>query len=574
MIQQIERIDAIPLIAHGLIHMHVHDTIDRMYQPPTNWEGLTYGQLAVLFLTDGIHSLTHRLSGMEAWRIQPKTVREQVTGWAVNAHDATDDRLGRMLEVFGEEDDNSTEFQVQMGQPLITAHELPTAIGREDTTSFNGDHQKDHGRVPFGQSQNHRPDLLQVKQGLGTIDPAGIPLMTETISGEKADAPCYVPAGRRMVKTIGRPDFLWMADGQAASANTRATIAKEQGDYLFPLPMTGDIPAILKEAGLNPPEEPQAIMLSPKTGEEDEGTRDVGVGWMLENRTEAEAEDGSMHTWQERWMLSRSDAHAERQKKAIKARLAPAAKKLHARKPKQPEHADTFLKRAETLLKETTVTALITLKMNEAVHSKKKYTTKGRPGPNTPYDLVEIRNLARSVQQHAAAIDECLSLAGWRIYVTNPSSEKLSLNQRTPSYRNEWSVERGFHRFKNGCLPALPLFLRLPKRMTGVLRLLMIALQALTLIEYVSRRSLEKENGTIAGLVPGNPTMKTDRPTAERLLSRLDGIHLLIRETDTSIHGTVIETLHPLQCRILSLLHIPIHLYALKFSIQKIKNST
>jgi transposase len=58
------------------------------------------------------------------------------------------------------------------------------------------DHQKDNGRVQFGHSKNHRPDLLQFKQGLGTIDPAGIPLMTETISGEKADDPCYVPAWR------------------------------------------------------------------------------------------------------------------------------------------------------------------------------------------------------------------------------------------------------------------------------------------------------------------------------------------------------------------------------------------
>ncbi len=147
----------------------------------------------------------------------------------------------------------------------------------------------------------------------------------------------------------------------------------------------------------------------------------------------------------------------------------------------------------------------------------------------------------------------------------------MSLNESTQYYRNEWSVERGFHRFKNGCLPALPLFLRLPDRIKGLMLLLMIALQVLTLIEYVSRRSSEKQNEAIAGPVPGNLKMKTARPTAERLLSRMTGIHLSITETDTHISGSVIEKLNSLQCRILSLPDIPIILYDLSFSKKKSK---
>ena len=182
--------------------------------------------------------------------------------------------------------------------------------------------------------------------------------------------------------------------------------------------------------------------------------------------------------------------------------------------------------------------------------------------------------LTLSYQHNDAAIAGCQSSAGWRIYVTNTPSEKLPLNRSTQYYRNEWSVERGFHRFKNGCLPALPLSVRLPDRIRGLMMLLMIALQVLTLIEYVSRRSSEKRNETVAGLVPGNPKMKTGRPTAERLLSRMTGIHLLITETGTFIKGYVIEKLNPLQSQILSLLNIPINLYDMNFSIRKIRNST
>ena len=252
--------------------MQVHKIIDGIYSPHKNWTGWSYGRLAVLFLTYVLYSLTHRLSGMESWLVKHKTVIERVTGWKVNNKDATDDRLGRMVEVFGEDEDKSTEFQLQSGRHMINAYELPTVIGRYDTTSFNVYHQSnnsDDGLLQSGHSKNYRLDLLQFKQDLGTLDPAGIPLITETIPGNKADDRCYIPAWRRMTETIGHPDFLYIADCKAASLETRTVIDRGEGYYLFPLPMTGDTPKILKELVLNSPEEPQEIRLEPKRNEEE-----------------------------------------------------------------------------------------------------------------------------------------------------------------------------------------------------------------------------------------------------------------------------------------------------------------
>jgi transposase len=130
-------------------------------------------------------------------------------------------------------------------------------------------------------------------------------------------------------------------------------------------------------------------------------------------------------------------------------------------------------------------------------------------------------------------------------------------------YRDEWLVENGFHRFKNGSLPALPLYLRLPERIRGLMLLLLIALQALTLLEFVSKRSLAEKKETIAGLVPGNPKMKTDRPSAERLLAAFDQFHLLVVETEAVISATLVETLAPLQQLILDLLDLPASIYDL-----------
>ena len=137
-----------------------------------------------------------------------------------------------------------------------------------------------------------------------------------------------------------------------------------------------------------------------------------------------------------------------------------------------------------------------------------------------------------------------------------------------------WFVERGFHRFKNGALPALPIYLQLPERIQGLMLLLTVALQALTLLEYVIRCALAKQGETLAGLVPGNPKMKTARPTAERILSQFDSLHLLVKETSKKVSGFLVEEPSPLQCRILELLGLSPKIYDLTFTQPKFNDSS
>ncbi len=379
-VQRIERADMIPLILNRLTEMKVDETVDRIYKPHTNREGLTYGQLSAVFITYVIHSLSHRLSGAEERLISHKTVIGQVTGWKPNDSDATDDRLGRLTEVLGEDDIRSTEFQIINGGRIIAAYELPTGILRYDTTSFDVYHDKDSGEngiLRFGYSRNNRPDLLQFRQGPGTADPAGIPLMTDTMSGEKADDRCHIPAWRQTAETVGHCEFLSAADCKAASVQTRAAVARNGGNYLFPMPMTGDVPEILKAAVPNPPEEPEKIFLSPKAGKEDEEPRNVGVGSVIGTRTESAADDGIIHKRHERRLSVRSDAHAERQKQGIKDRLTKAEKKLGDLKPEKNDTAVSLRKRAESILKDCKVSDLISLKVDESVHHKKKHIGRG-----------------------------------------------------------------------------------------------------------------------------------------------------------------------------------------------------
>jgi transposase len=575
--QRVERVDSIPLVLHWLMKMRVQEIIDTIWYPHTNWQGLSYGQLAVLFLTYVLHMRTHRLSGMEDWVVKHQTVLEEVTGWTISLKEATDDRLGTLLDALGEDEEQRIHFQQQLGQHLIQAYALPTEVARYDTTTFSVHHtppspddETDQGVLRFGHSKDRRPDLVQFKQGLGTLDPAGVPLLTATLPGNAADDPLYIPAWREMVKTIGHPDFLYVADCKAAALGIRATVDDEGGHYLFPLPMTGEVPAQLLEWVLKPPVEPMPIRLDDVTDETDVPCL-VGRGFIIKKEMTAELEDGTSHSWTERCLVTQSTAHAQRQQKSLQARLGKAENELNHLRAKKDESAAGFQARAERTLNRRKVANFITVTVEETINHQKQYIGPGRPGPNRPYELVEKRQLQLRFQRDEMAIEQALRLAGWRIYVTNTSTANISLNQAIAYYRDEWLVEHGFHRFKKGSLPALPLFVRLPARIKGLMILLMVALQALTLLEFVARRELAARQETIDGLVPGNPKMKTAQPTAERMLAQFTDLHLLIEETETQITGHLVETLTPLQRRLLTLLDVPETIYDLVFNHPTLK---
>jgi len=574
MTQRIERVDTIPLINAMLVNMGVEEVIDSIFRPHGNWSGLSYGQLSVLFVTYVLHSLTHRLSSMESWAKEHRTVIEQITGWKLSEKDCTDDRLCRLVEVLGHDMEMIYEYQLQMSPRLISGYQLPTDVGRYDTTSFNVWHKQKNlqkGLLALGHSKDHRPDLLQYKQGLAVLDPAGIPILSETIPGNCADDPLYFPAWERMVKVIGSPKFLYVADCKAASLETRACIDHGKGSYLFPLPMTGETPKHIRELVLNPPETVQDIMLTPKSDEEE--VRVVGKGFAVNRNLMASLPNGETHSFEEQWMITLSDAHAKRQIQSFITRMDRAINKVSSLKPKTDETADSFHARAQKIVENAKLQDCLHVEVNETITLEKKYANRGRPGPNSPFKTIEVRTISVQVHKNEAAIEEFKALAGWRIYVTNVPANRMTVNQSTQYYRDEWLVERGFHRFKKGQIPALPLFLRIPERIKGLMLLLTIALQVLTLMEFVARRELAKSNETISGLVPGNPKMKTSRPTAERMLSQFHNLNLLIQEERRTVQATLLGGLTMLQRRILSLLHLPEKIYELSFTQAKIEGA-
>lgn len=160
-----------------------------------------------------------------------------------------------------------------------------------------------------------------------------------------------------------------------------------------------------------------------------------------------------------------------------------------------------------------------------------------------------------TVTRLSDAIASFDQLAGWRLYVTNAPPARLDIQAAVQSYREEWQPERGFHRLKGAALAIRPLLLHSDQRICGLLRILVIALRALTLLEFVARRQLAQQTVPLQGLYAGNPQRATQQPTAERLLRAFNDI-TWYQVSDGQTTWQQVTPLSDLQQRILDLLGI------------------
>jgi transposase len=561
-----EPADDVPVIIAWLLNMCVDKVIDTILpEPHGNWQGLTYGQVIVIWLTFILSQADHRMCPAEEWVRDRVIILRGCTGWEVTAGDLTDDRLEVVLDQLGDEQTRPWEsLDVELGQHVIQAYSLPTKTARMDTTTFSVHHGETapdgekYELLKFGKSKDHRADLRQFVQALGTLDPAGIPLVSAMLRGSQNDSPVYLPVWRRMVDIMGHSNFLLVGDCKLSSLGNRMHLHLGNGFYLSPLAMTGRWPDLLREWVLYPPFEIQDIYLSDPAASEGPAYR----GFVMELGTLARhPQTAQLVAWMEQIMVVCNTRTARRQVHELHARLGRAEQALDKLIRCPGSDADELRQRAEAILAQYKVQDYLRVTVHENVTYEERWQGAGRPGPNRATHTVENRSLRLTVTRHMGAIHEAETLAGWRLYVTNVAPQAMSLDQSIDYYRGEWQPERGFHRWKRGGVPALPIYLKYEPRIRGLMAVLSIGLRVLTLVEFVVRRELDQCQAKVPGLYEGNPRRATDRPTTERLFQAFKGIVLYRSQMGEQV-SYQLTPLSDLHRQILSLMLLPADLYA------------
>jgi transposase len=553
-----ERIDDFPLLLATMQRLGLPAILDRHLTRHGLQQGLSWGWIATIWLAHILSQGDHRKLPVQAWVRQAGETILRITGLAeLTEWDFTDDRLAIVLHRLSHPAVWAA-IETELGRNILRVYDLTPACVRLDPTTVSGAHAGGaDGLFQFGHSKDD-PTLRQVKVMVAALDPLGLPLVTEVVAGNQADDPLYVPAVDRVLQIIDGVGLLFVGDCKMSALATRAHIAHLHQQYLCPLALTGetaqDLPAWIAAANAE-----EQTLESVHTADDQGERRLLATGYAFERRVTAAVADGE-HTWTERVLVVRSERYRQVQQAGLEKRLQRATVRLLALTPapgrgkRQIQAESALITAADAILQQQAVEGLLTYAFERQEQRETKYRGRGRGGPDRPQrEIITVRYQMTVVSRQAEALAAQQATLGWRAYVTNAPAAQLTLADAVLTYRDEWLIERGFHRLKGAPLSLAPLFVKRDDQVMGLINLLSIAVRLLTLIEFVVRRQLKQNQEQLVGLIANNPKKGIANPTTERLLKTFDDVTLTI----VRLPGQIIRHVTPLsalQTRILELL--------------------
>src|SRR5712664_4756635 len=553
-----ERVDDVPLLLAQMERMGLAALLDAHFPTHGNWQGLTFGRVATIWLSSILSRGDHRLVHVEPWVAQRQSTLHRVTGEVVRAQEFSDDRLEIVLRLLSD-DVHWTAFESALNQHLVRVYDLSIQRVHVDSTSASAyTSVSEEGLFQFGHSKDHRPDLPQVKVMQAVLDPLGMPLATDVVSGERADDPLYLPCIARVQASVGRRGLLYVGDCKMASRETRARIAAAEDFYLCPLPQVqlaeGELDAALEALWRG------EHVLSSVVREGPKGQPELIAEGYEYRVAMSQQVEGQVESWTERRLVVRSVRQAQAAEAALRARVAKARAQIEALKQrgrgkKRFETVSAFRQAVVAIVQRDGGENLVWFRLTPHATPRPVRASRGPPAR-----VDHEHHATVEVWVDEAALEAAVRRLGWRVDGTNQPVESLSLEQAVLAYRSAYLGERRLGRLKGRPLSLTPLSGQRDDHATGLIRLLSIALRVLTLLEFVGRRQLAAEGSQLAGLYAGNAKRETARPTAERLLEAFRDITLTILEGPQQM-SRHLTPLSPLQQRVLEVLGCSSALY-------------
>jgi len=553
-----ERVDDIPLLLAHSAKMGVPELLDAYFKPHGNWEGMSLGWTTAIWLTHILSEGDHRMNQVQGWAAQRIQTLSISSGQAVNEQGFRDDRLALVLDALSDEQ-KWQQFETALSRQLIRVYDLKPKRVRVDSTTISGYWTvSEEGLFQFGYSKDHRPDLPQLKVMLSALDPLGLPVATQVVSGERADDRLYLPAMAQVSQSLNTHGLLYVGDCKMAALDTRAYLEAQQDFYLCPL-AASQMPEEVLDEYLKPVWTGDQPLTSVSREREAGKQEQIAEGYERQVTLSREVAGRTM-SWTERQLIVRSHKLVTAATQALHARLAKAQAELeglneHKQGKKRYMDGAALQQAAQTILKQHHVEGLVQVSIEEQVEERAVRAYRDHPA------AVRVE---RTLHLHTSIDDQAVASAvrrlGWRVYVTNHPTEGLSLEQAVLAYREEYLVEHGFGRLKGKPLSLSPMYVQSDQRATGLVRLLSIGLRVLTRLQFRVRQRLADQQEHLAGLYAGNPKRTTQRPTAEALLGAFQGLHLSLVTLGQQLHRHL-TPLSALQQRILSLLDLSSDLY-------------
>jgi len=549
-----ERVDDILLIKAEFAKSNLTKLLESYFPDHGNWKGISGGKATVGFLTYILSCSDHRISHVETWAAQRlNTLKYCLNSPNMTQKDFTDDKLGSLLDKYSD-DEKWTAFEKAHNQRLINVYDLGL---KSETIRLDAmitqSHRAAKGDFQFGHSKQHRSDLPQLKTMVATLDPLAMPLFSVTVSGNTSDDVLYLPVIKELMTSLTLLHQLFVGDAKMGSLEIRSFLQLNNQYYLVPLSKKQCTPTQL--AGYIAKKPKQLTQITTKDKEE----KVIIKAQAFELTEQIEAPINGI-SWEERRIIVYSPAYAKRQQISFETRLTKAQKELHLllvakQGRKKLATKEKVFSSVTQILTKHKVSDFLEVAIDEQIElvSVRKYKDR-------PEEIRQISSFELNITINETAKAEHLEKLGWRAYACNAPVERLNTIQVVECYRDEYKIEHKFDELLNRITALMPVYLGIPARIKGLIRLLLLALKYVSLIEYQVRAELKTTKQTVKELYPGNPERATDKPTTNMILKAFNHIHLTVISIEDKIHVKIAD-LKPIQLEILELLKIPPEIY-------------
>lgn len=528
----VERIDDIPLIINHLQKIGMGQAIDHVIEPHKNWEGLSVGKLAEIWMSYIISEGDHRMNQLEEWAMERKLLFECLYNQKIKYSNFADDKLELVLDYLDKKD-NWVKIESLINKRLIRVYRLldkseKMVCVRLDATIGQGHRKPEEGGLfQFGASKHFNSALPQFKIMMSTLDSEingfAYPLASITVSGNTADDVLYLPILEQSKKSLNKDEkILVVGDKKLGSKGNRAHIEKNSDYYLSPLSAKQLSATTLETLIAENKQKLKPVFIDEKK---------VGKGFEYKEPMHVTIDNDKKEEvvkWTERRIVFQSESHAKSEVAAFDRKLEKTTTKLgELLKPKQGKKALKTQKEIEAavtqVLKDGKMENYITVEISKNTVTQQVRKYKGKED-----GIKKIETFELGLKLNKQKIKEYKSNCGWCAYATNAPVKKMKLKDVITMYRGQFQIETRFNDLKNKVTNLMPVYLQKPERVRSLINLMMIGLKAISAIEINAARQLKKAEKELQGIYAGNPKRGTKRPTAKMMLRKFKGITISI----------------------------------------------
>lgn len=523
-------VGALPVIVHFFERLRLGATIEEV----APWEGQTpLGTVMEIMIANRL------LYPQALYRVGEWSEQAGLTDYyGVTAEQLNDDLLGRALERVAQ--------YSEVIEPALVTRMVKVFKVRVDQIHFDitdvelyGAYERLYaeGEVPptpqpaYGRTKSGRKNVKQIGLGMDVASDGGVPVGHLPLDGNAAESPVHLDNLRLLARTLGKTDFLYIADTKLDAADNLLAIATGGGFFLCGgafLPHLQEEYLRLKRRGrlhrVDYYPQSQARLPADQRDQYQATETTAVLEGVADGRT-IRVKYRQVFVWSE-----------------AKARQQAQTRERHVEKVREEfEAVERNLNKYSLTTQEKILRRLAT--------AKAKYTEGSLFDYQLTQDAEGLFHLQWKINaQRQRRLEQ---LEGAYVLKTNLPSKRCPTAKALSTYKEQSVVERRFHHCK-GPLAVAPMFLEKPERMAGLLCVLIWALMVLALMERQVRRNLKGK--PLYGLYPEHrPSPAPTGPAILRCFSTL--CIVIVKE-----HGTVSRRLaqpNPTQRMLLRLLGIP-----------------